>query len=50
VGGPIAGAIFVKQHGSFDGLRIFGGATMLLGGSIIACVKFQINRNVWAKV
>jgi MFS family permease len=50
VGGPIAGAILVQQRGSFDGLRIFAGVSMLLGGCIFACVKFQINRKVWAKV
>jgi hypothetical protein len=50
VGGPIAGAILTHQHGSFDGLIIFAGVTMMIGGSVIALVKLQLNRNLLAKV
>jgi hypothetical protein len=50
VGGPIAGAILGRQHGMYDGLIIFAGATMLVGAAITFFVKLRINSNVLAKV
>jgi hypothetical protein len=50
VGGPIGGAILARQHGTYDGLIIFAGLGMLVGGLIIALVKFRLNPKPFAKV
>ncbi|KZV87147.1 MFS general substrate transporter [Exidia glandulosa HHB12029] len=49
VSGPIAGAILSRQHGVYDGLIIWSGVMLIVGGIIIVGVKVQINSRLAAK-
>lgn len=50
VAGPIAGAILTRQHGSYDGMIIWTGVTLIVGALLIGAVKLQINHAPFAKV
>ncbi|KAJ3853408.1 major facilitator superfamily domain-containing protein [Lentinula lateritia] len=50
IGGPIAGLILGFNHGSYNGMAIFAGTTMVAGSLLILGVKFLINPMLLARV
>jgi hypothetical protein len=50
VGEPIAGAILSRDHGSYTGLIVFTGVSLLLGSVVTLFVKLRINSSLLAKV
>ncbi|KAG1758639.1 major facilitator superfamily domain-containing protein [Suillus occidentalis] len=50
VGEPIAGAILARDNGSYKGLIIFTGVSLLLSSLVSLVVKLRINRGLLARV
>ncbi|KAJ4494542.1 major facilitator superfamily domain-containing protein [Lentinula edodes] len=50
IGGPLAGLILGFNHGSYNGMVIFAGTTMIAGSLLIFGVKFLINPMLLARV
>ncbi|KAF6759155.1 major facilitator superfamily domain-containing protein [Ephemerocybe angulata] len=50
VGGPIAGAMLTHERGSYRGMIVFSGATVMLGSLFILVDKFVLDRRVLARV
>ncbi|KAJ3731272.1 major facilitator superfamily domain-containing protein [Lentinula guzmanii] len=50
IGGPIAGFILGFNHGSYNGMIIFAGTSMVAGSLLIFGVKFLINPHLLARV
>jgi hypothetical protein len=50
VGGPVAGVLLSKQHGSYEGMIVFAGVTLMVGSVFLASVKLMVSRDVTAKV
>ncbi|KAG2077124.1 MFS general substrate transporter [Suillus decipiens] len=50
VGEPIAGAILTRDNGSYTGLIVFTGVSLLLGSLVTLTVKLRINASLLAKV
>lgn len=50
VGEPIAGAILARENGSYKGLIVFTGVSLLLSSIVSLVVKLRINRGLLARV
>ncbi|KAF8633772.1 hypothetical protein AX15_001278 [Amanita polypyramis BW_CC] len=50
LGGPLAGALLTKNHGSYNTVIIFSGTTLIAGSLLILCAKFAIDRRILVKV
>ncbi|EPQ54896.1 monocarboxylate permease [Gloeophyllum trabeum ATCC 11539] len=49
-GGPAAGALLARAHGSYIPMTILSGVTLVVGSLIILCSKLKIDRRVCAQV
>jgi hypothetical protein len=49
-GGPAAGALLVRGHGTYDGMIAFSGATLIVGSIFILLSKLKINPRIFARV
>lgn len=50
LGSPAAGALLSRGHGSFDGLIIFSGSTIIAGSLLILVAKLLIEPRLFARV
>ncbi|KAF8073375.1 major facilitator superfamily domain-containing protein [Lyophyllum atratum] len=50
VGGPAAGALLAREHGSYDGMIIFSGSALVAGSLFILLARITINSRVIARV
>lgn len=50
VGEPIAGAILTRDNGSYTGMMVFTGVSLLLGSLVTLAVKLRINSSLLARV
>jgi len=50
VGGPIAGLILASNHGSYNGMIMFTGTSIIAGSLLIFGAKLLINPRVFARV
>ncbi|KAF8727497.1 hypothetical protein AX14_007356 [Amanita brunnescens Koide BX004] len=50
LGGPLAGALLTQDHGSYDGVILLSGTTIVTGSFLILCSKFSIDRRILTKV
>ncbi|KAG6889893.1 hypothetical protein C0995_013869 [Termitomyces sp. Mi166 len=49
-GGPAAGALLARSHGSFDGMIFFSGSTVVVGSFFILFSRLSINPRIFARV
>ncbi|RDB15271.1 Riboflavin transporter MCH5 [Hypsizygus marmoreus] len=50
VGGPAAGALLVRAHGSYTGMIAFSGSTVVAGSIFILLARFTIDSRIFARV
>ena len=50
LGGPIGGKFIESYHGSFTGLQVFAGVTMLLSACVFLLAKLALARGIMAKI
>ncbi|KAL0960544.1 hypothetical protein HGRIS_005582 [Hohenbuehelia grisea] len=50
VGGPIAGVLLVKSHGSYDSMIAFSGATVVVGSLLLLYTKLTVDKKFFAVV
>lgn len=50
VGGPIAGALIQYQSGSYTGMIVLSGSSIIVGSLFILACRLKINRNICARV
>ncbi|KAF9063316.1 MFS general substrate transporter [Rhodocollybia butyracea] len=50
IGGPVAGLILAHNHGSYHGMIIFSGTTVVAGSLLFLGVKIRLNSNLLARV
>ncbi|KDR77522.1 hypothetical protein GALMADRAFT_406904 [Galerina marginata CBS 339.88] len=50
LGGPAAGALLSRDHGSFTTMIIFSGTTVMVGSAFILGSKLVENKNIFARV
>ncbi|KAL1733436.1 major facilitator superfamily domain-containing protein [Schizophyllum commune] len=48
--GPIAGALLHRANGSYTGMMLYAGLTILCGAVLIVCARMQVERRLLAKV
>ncbi|KAL1705753.1 major facilitator superfamily domain-containing protein [Schizophyllum commune] len=48
--GPIAGALLHQANGSYTGMMLYAGLTILCGSILIVCARMQVERRLLAKV
>ena len=50
VGGPAAGALLVRDQGTYEGMILFSGATLIAGSFFILLSKLRIEPRMFACV
>ncbi|THU84947.1 MFS general substrate transporter [Dendrothele bispora CBS 962.96] len=50
VGGPIAGSLLNSEHGSYHGMILFSGITLIIGSLFLFIARLFVDNRIWARV